>query len=695
MKDLKDKLSQVLATIQENDPELASEFQKVRKQEKYQEEARSLTPMVEAFAGDFENIGPGATLETIVLRVGRPVLSVFNDEAVLEFRDAESAVWQNRLTDARPRLTTAIKAVGRIELENHPTFEWVGTGWLVDENIVVTNRHVAELFGRSNNNTGFVFRQGIANRTMSASIDFIEEFNNTLDATFRVESILHIEKESGPDLAFLRVKSIAGKTLADPIPLSTDRVKGKPDIAVIGYPARDSRIPDQQLMTDIFGDVYNKKRLAPGQVTGLTTDALLHDCSTLGGNSGSVVLDLKSGKALGIHFAGRFLESNFAVSASLISERLKKLKKASVNPGSGMNHVTPSDNGADHNLPAVVTLPATLQPSASQQTVSFTIPLQISVTIGNPVYNQDVTPVKISTVSQVTKATDDDDLIADSEATPADYADRIGYVSDFLGADADVPLPKPNDSLKKDILTFGPTGKPQHVLKYQHFSVVMSRSRRMCFFSAVNIDGKASVRSKRVGWRLDPRIPAKAQIMKECYGNEPKFSRGHMTRREDPVWGSPDVANEGNADSMHVTNAVPQMQPFNAGIWLGLEDYALENAREDDMRISVFTGPIFQADDPIKFGVKIPRSFWKIITFIHDQTGELCATGYTMSQEGFLREEEFIFGQHDTAQVPIASIESLTGLSFGQLTDVDPLNSVRESLTASSVLKNFNQIQFL
>jgi len=64
----------------------------------------------------------------------------------------------------------------------------------------------------------------------------------------------------------------------------------------------------------------------------------------------------------------------------------------------------------------------------------------------------------------------------------------------------------------------------------------MSRSRRMCRFSAVNIDGRQSKKKKRVGWRIDPRIPRQAQIREECYGDAPKFARGHMTRREDPVW---------------------------------------------------------------------------------------------------------------------------------------------------------------
>ena len=63
----------------------------------------------------------------------------------------------------------------------------------------------------------------------------------------------------------------------------------------------------------------------------------------------------------------------------------------------------------------------------------------------------------------------------------------------------------------------------------------------------------------------------------------------------------------GNNDSMHVTNTVPQMQPFNAGIWLGLEDYALEHARKRQMRIA--SSPVRSSldDDPVRAGVRIPR----------------------------------------------------------------------------------------
>ena len=251
---------------------------------------------------------------------------------------------------------------------------------------------------------------------------------------------------------------------------------------------------------------------------------------------------------------------------------------------------------------------------------------------------------------------------------PADYVGRTGYDPAFVGPKSRCRSSKNT----RDVLTFPWKGRQESVLKYQHFSVVMSRSRRLCIFSAVNIDGSTPRRFKRPSWRLDGRIPTSQQIREECYGNEPLFARGHMTRREDPIWGTPAEAALGNDDSMHVTNTVPQMQPFNAGIWLALESYALENARDDHMRISVFTGPFLLADDPVREGVRIPRSFWKVIAFIHDETRKLCATGYTMSQEDFLRDEEFVFGQHKTSQTRIAAIEKRAGLSFGRLAALDP-----------------------
>ena len=143
---------------------------------------------------------------------------------------------------------------------------------------------------------------------------------------------------------------------------------------------------------------------------------------------------------------------------------------------------------------------------------------------------------------------------------------------------------------------------------------------------------------------------------------------------------------------MHVTNTVPQMQPFNAGIWLALESYALEHARErPHADLGVYRARFCCADDPVREGVRIPRSFWKVIAFIHDETRKLCATGYTMSQEDFLRDEEFVFGQHKTSQTRIADIEQRAGLSFGPLAALDPFDGDEEGVAAP--LTDPSQIQ--
>jgi endonuclease G len=69
------------------------------------------------------------------------------------------------------------------------------------------------------------------------------------------------------------------------------------------------------------------KRLAPGKLTVVRDDLLQHDCTTLGGNSGSVVISLATGDAVGLHFGGNFHETNFAVPAPVVASLRDALPK--------------------------------------------------------------------------------------------------------------------------------------------------------------------------------------------------------------------------------------------------------------------------------------------------------------------------------------------------------------------------------
>jgi endonuclease G, mitochondrial len=75
-----------------------------------------------------------------------------------------------------------------------------------------------------------------------------------------------------------------------------------------------------------------------------------------------------------------------------------------------------------------------------------------------------------------------------TSGNPEDYDDRNGYLPDFLGDGSDflVPLPLLRD--KSDLVKVerAPKERPFE-LRYQNFSVVMSRSRRFCCLTGVNI----------------------------------------------------------------------------------------------------------------------------------------------------------------------------------------------------------------
>ncbi len=274
-----------------------------------------------------------------------------------------------------------------------------------------------------------------------------------------------------------------------------------------------------------------------------------------------------------------------------------------------------------------------------------------------------------------------------------DYGGRRGYDADFLAPHA-IPLPELPPALVP-LAAVDPqaTSEPAYVLRYHHFSVVQNRERRLAFLTAGNIDGNTSMRLKREKdrWFLDPRLPTEQQTGEDAYRNNP-LDRGHLVRRLDPAWGaSRDEAKRANDDTFHFTNCTPQHEDFNQNqtTWAGLEDYILENADNRDLKVTVFTGPVFASDDDEFAGVQLPRQFWKVVAMVKE-SGELSATGYLLSQEELISglevvTESFSYGAYRTYQVPVRRIGELTGLSFGALVDADPLEGLEATVDAVEI----------
>jgi hypothetical protein len=266
-------------------------------------------------------------LETIVNRE-RPVLFVRDgkfDTTEVTALGPEAVDLVDQMKRQGSRLSPLLPLIGRIDVVNFPGNDFIGTGWFVDTDIVVTNRHVASLIARWDGRK-FAFTRGVANLPMSSSLCNAHEFDDLIpDASrvFKVTEVLYIEPETGPhDIAFLKVARRTDGRGPAFISVAPSDVAEEVPVCVIGYPARAPKrvIPDQDLMKQLYRDRYDVKRAAPGFTSGLENGATTHDCTTLGGNSGSVVLELASGVAVGLHYAGLYEEDNFAVRASVLTE---------------------------------------------------------------------------------------------------------------------------------------------------------------------------------------------------------------------------------------------------------------------------------------------------------------------------------------------------------------------------------------
>jgi endonuclease G len=274
---------------------------------------------------------------------------------------------------------------------------------------------------------------------------------------------------------------------------------------------------------------------------------------------------------------------------------------------------------------------------------------------------------------------------------PDDLADREGFDADFLDG-WQISLPEGIGSRAGDMrqLRRGGTGTE---LKYKHFSVIMSASRRLPMLTAVNINGEEARRVPRIQtWSFDGRLNPDDQWGNEIYNNN-ALDRGHMVRREDPNWGTIQEAKTANVDTFHFTNSCPQMAGVNQRTWLGLENYVLLNAKADKMRVSVFTGPFFSDDDIEYRGALIPAAFWKVVAIVTDD-GRPSATAYKVSQVQQLADLEFVYGSYQTFQISVRQVMEQAEIDFSELVDYDGF-SQHEAVTGQPLEERLDSLEMI
>jgi|CZKX01.1.fsa_nt_gi endonuclease G len=633
------------------------------------------------------------TLEAIVLPQNRPVVFVRGQS----YDDVADPWTSLDAADVKVRFSALFPLIGRVELPLNSLVPYGGTGFVVGKNLLMTNRHVAELFSRG---LGLTIRY----QPGGSAVDFHRQIDTPDDdrsAYLTVRGVQMIHPYW--DMALLQVDNLPTDRALRLSVKSPEDLMGT-NIVAVGYPAKDFR-NDQQLQDNIFKGVYNVKRLQPGKIRARAqiqsfehvVNAMTHDASTLGGNSGSAIINVDTAEVVALHFAGEYLKANYAVPMYELArdKRVAPLLNfdGSVAPTNDWEPAWLSTMGAEDALaPKRVTPPspapgttAPLQwpspaPQAGcDQAVTWTIPIQFSVTIGQPA------APSLGAVAPGALGPEIHAEVEEAVVVNQDYSDRPGYDPDFL-EDITVPLPILDSAMQAITSQVDVDSRPHgdpFELAYYHYSVYMNKKRRTAWFSAANVDGdNRPAIGKRQGdrWYVDTRIPKSDQLGQNPF--ESGIDRGHLTRREDTAWGEEvESATAANNDTFHFTNCSLQVSAFNRGKdrWQGLEQFLLEqHAKKDKRRMIVVTGPVFASGDPVyqnermTYNVRFPMKFWKVCVLISEKTGKPSATGFILGQPDAKDlpgvEETFDVG---ATQVKISDLQKQTGLDFGDLVKHD------------------------
>jgi glutamyl endopeptidase len=250
-------------------------------------------------------------LEAIVLVTGRPAMRFTKGRVEMPPDIGGNGPWRVIVATAQSSVDLVASSVGRIELHVPGSLcEIIGTGWRVGADLVVTNRHVVERLVTDGSTQPDLWQ---IDGGKPAMIDFGRA---TANERFSFTSLAYVAAEPSADIAILQLHAGSGP-FPDPLAIEWDEravgrtvpqgdasvFQGK-QLYVVGHPWRPF---SSTAVAAVLGDADGSKRWSPGYATQLETSVpfLEHDCSTLGGSSGSCVLRSDCHKVVALHFGGR------------------------------------------------------------------------------------------------------------------------------------------------------------------------------------------------------------------------------------------------------------------------------------------------------------------------------------------------------------------------------------------------------
>ena len=610
-------------------------------------------------------------------------------------------------------ILSAKRKVGRIAIKQGANNIGFATGFMVAENIMLTNWHV------------FQTKEDVAD----SEIQFNYELNILGDpadfVSFKFRNDIFYYSNKDLDYCFVAV---------NPLDLS-----GKTAIKDMGYIFLDPSLgklgsEDEEALNIIHhpdGD-YKQLSIRENLFVKITPISIWYKTDTAPGSSGSPVFN-DQWQAVALHHMGvgrkndegEYIDKdgnvipniNGRIDASKIVWDANEGIRISVilndvftshpeNPVLKSMQIKPANEGVSTEAlyTPQITKPLNnlnMEPNNSVNTVSISFPASlvekngsINININQGVFD---TAVKSNTGKNVfTSATmlvpDADEVKKLEGAT--DFSGCKGYQSGFLANSLNIALPQPKSEIRKFIAKVSNTDSL--VLKYYNYSTIFHSVRMMPIISGINVDGDLGKRldkaTRKDIWLRDSRLSYDIQLSDSYYSGS-HFDRGHMSRREDADWGATPEEAKRNADlTCMYTNACPQVPKINQsskkGLWGILEKVVLESGAEAEKRdiakISVFNGPIFKDDDPVFRGIQVPMDFYKIVLWLTD-TGKLKATAFKLSQQKSVSNidfEELDIDQNTEFkeyQCSIASLEESTKIDFSGILSYDTFDGSEDA----------------
>jgi hypothetical protein len=309
--------------------------------------ARSaLAKVNEGLSPEHFTLGEHVGLEAVILTNGeRP--SFFVRDGFIDIHAPDIGQWDFGLIRFESEIRKVITSVGRLNVPVNPWF--AGTCFVISEGFVLTNRHVLEAIAVQDAVGAWTLKWPDA-----TTVDFVGEEGATKTTKFKVaavafagpDPIKNIVDFAHLDVGILRVDPASDSANAFPKPVTFETNVAQPeahhDLYVVGFPGQprvwlfqgtpEAGSDTMQVISTIFNNKFGVKRLAPGNIKAgpgeVPSDSkgwiCTHDASTLGGNSGSCVVDLKEDgfRIIGLHFAGANRDQNWAHVAARLHDYL-------------------------------------------------------------------------------------------------------------------------------------------------------------------------------------------------------------------------------------------------------------------------------------------------------------------------------------------------------------------------------------